>query len=1039
MTKEIRFLGLLLMILMLVSLSNVNAMPAINGGPEPNYAPGVNEPDEHSPARDDAELEGEWNLLVLMVDFEDYPWDMQDDQYFDNEARLYTVEHFEEMIFSDNSFAYPGSASEYTGSMRDYYTEVSGGNFTVTGVVTRWYRAPENLEFYVGNDNGTGMNYPNNSQRLVEDVIALADDDIDFSDFDNDGDGTVDAMAFVHSGPGAEEFGHTEIGSRYIWSHKWQLFNPQRLDGVSISGYNMNPQSGTIGVFCHEFGHTLGIPDLYDTDYSSQGIGEWGLMSGGGWAQRPGDPPGTCPSHMSAWSKSQLDWIEIENVTEAMQDVVILPAVTDQIAYRLWTNGDSRSQEYYLVENRRQIGFDAGLTRRQVDMNLPAPEGLLITHINDRLFSNTDETHRLVDVEEASIIWRNGLPLENMDISRGGRGNLHNSNRGDNGDLWPGFSTLSEDSSDWVGERDRTTFGNYSIPSSQDYENFPSLVEVSNIRIDGENVIADFNVQPPDYPVLFVNSQVVSDRDGGNDNGIPEAGETITWNLQLGNNGLASGTNISAEIAQIGDFVEIVSGVASYPDIAGDGIANPESPFVITISENAPARGKIYFALTITSNDEIEVIYYLYIEITPEHEWYKHPDNPIFVGDERFWDYSILSPAIITRNDSLLCWYVGANEDIEPVNLGSVGFAWSLDGGVNWDRLVEPVLTPGEPAWMSDVICGIDVREVPGFGYMMMLLGESIVGADTTLVIGQATSPDGLNWEVEENYVIETDGELMTGFLPTQLSLFPFTPDSYGCAFSALVNFGNFDLPIIGMAFTNNFIEWEIDPNLALVGSFNQNVFDGYALLAPEVVADVEQMNYQVFYTGFTSDMVGRLGMLTTDGVDIEPHEGVERFGSVLEPGGEGGWEGEDAIFGARYFKWQGESRLLYTGMRQDLAYSALGLAYSVPVPLGVDISDTGSPLLPATILLDPAYPNPFNSTTVIPYRLYGSGNVSINIFDMNGRQVAGLIDGFQSAGSYRLVWDGVTASGMPVSSGSYVIRIQNDRRMLERKVVLVK
>ncbi len=1044
MGMEKKYSGLFLIIILLMLTGSVFAMPALDGGPEPDYAPGVNQPEVYSPARDDAELEGEWNLLILLVDFEDYPWDMQEDEHFDNEERLYTVEHFEEMLFSEDSFAYPGSASEYTGSMRDYYSEVSGGNFTVTGVVTRWYRAPENLEYYVGSNYGTGMNYPNNSQRLVEDIVALADEDVDFSEYDNNGDGIVDAMAFVHAGPGAEEYGRTEIGSRYIWSHKWQLFDPVELDGVTISGYNMNPQSGTIGVFCHEFGHTLGLPDLYDTDYSSGGIGEWDLMSGGGWTTRRGDAPGSCPAHMTAWSKTQFDWIEIENVSEAMQNVVIPPVVTDHIAYRLWRNGDNGSSEYYLLENRRQIGFDEGLTRRQIDLNLPAPEGLLITHIDDDQrdrTNNNDENHRLVDIEEASIVWGSGLPVENLDISSGGRRNLYNANRGDNGDLWPGFTTTSEDSTDWTGERDKTTFGLYSIPATLNYENIPSHVEVSNIRLDEANVIADFNVMTPNAPVLYIFSQSIDDSEGGNGNGIPEVGESISWTIQLGNNGRALGTNITAEIEDLRNYVEIESGEISYPNLDGGEFRDPDSPFVFTVSENAPPRGEAFFRLTIFFNDEYQITYYPSVEILPEHEWFKEPDNPVFTGEEGNWDYSIISPSIILNGDSIQCWYVGVNQNIEPINLGSVGYAWSLDGGESWSRFENPVLLPGEPEWMSHGIGGIDVKEVPDIGYMMMLMGGNISDdfQDTTFVIGQARSEDGLNWEVDPDYVIEPDGEVMITFIPTQISLFQFTPEIYGCTFSTTVNAGNINLPVITTAFSENFEEWAVDRDQELMGNFNPQDFDGFALVAPEVITDGEPMNYQMYYVGVTIDMIGRLGRLSYNGDDFVKYEGVENYGSILESGGVGGWEGEEMIFGARYFEWEGKPRLLYTGIDAGLTFSALGLAYSEPIPTSVDLDDTGSPLLPVTILLDPAFPNPFNSTTVIPYRLFSPGNVRINIFNINGREVVNLLDQQQNTGSYRVVWNGVDASGIPISSGSYVIRIQNNLHVLERKVVFVK
>ena len=132
---------------------------------------------------------------------------------------------------------------------------------------------------------------------MVHEMIGQAIDEaeaqgVDWSQFDNDGDGYVDALNIIHAGPGAEEGNST-----YIWSHKWSL-NPNYgsygdqsrfYDGVWINNYTINPEKQSlgydgnpgivhIGVISHEFGHALGLPDLYDIDYSSDGIGTWGLM-----------------------------------------------------------------------------------------------------------------------------------------------------------------------------------------------------------------------------------------------------------------------------------------------------------------------------------------------------------------------------------------------------------------------------------------------------------------------------------------------------------------------------------------------------------------------------------------------------------------------------------------------------------------------------------------------------------------------------------------------------------------------------------------
>ncbi len=167
------FFVMLIYFVILFITPETYAVPPLNPGPEPEWSEGMNEPTPRLPMRDDADLEGEWNCLIILIDFEDYPWDFQDDENFDNDGNPYTTEHFENMLFSDEEFAHPGSESDYTGSMRDYFNEVSREAFTVTGVVTRWYRAPEPYTYYCNGDGEFGTdddygwgNYPEKFARI---------------------------------------------------------------------------------------------------------------------------------------------------------------------------------------------------------------------------------------------------------------------------------------------------------------------------------------------------------------------------------------------------------------------------------------------------------------------------------------------------------------------------------------------------------------------------------------------------------------------------------------------------------------------------------------------------------------------------------------------------------------------------------------------------------------------------------------------------------------------------------------------------------
>lgn len=466
------------------------------------------------------QAEGTWQALIILIDFPDYPWNLQSDPNFPNQAALYTPEHYNDMLFSLGTYKDPQSQSAYTGSMRDFYLENSYGQFEVIGTTTVWYTAEHSWRYYSNNDSINGNrddygfgSYPKNAVRLVEEAVELAAADVDFSDYDNNGDGVVDALFVVHAGPGAEEMYTQDFNEHfnYLWSHKSSI--PARLvDGALVQGYTLEPENGTIGVFCHEFGHELGLPDLYDTDNSSEGIGEWCLMSGGGWCFKEGDLLGTSPAHFSAWSKAQLGWLQPINVTENLAGLEIPPAETHPVAYRLWRNGEV-GPEYFLIENRQLLGFDVGLTRRQKDFDLPDPAGLIIYHI-DNLGRQSFDNRRRIDVEEASPFFTETDHIEQLDLVRTAPNHqfLYNGNRGDNGDLFPGFGSVNEAATDFVGERDRTEFSDTSIPNSRDNSGVATDVAVSNIHQVGEKMVVDIAISSVTSVAVDPDSRALPER-----------------------------------------------------------------------------------------------------------------------------------------------------------------------------------------------------------------------------------------------------------------------------------------------------------------------------------------------------------------------------------------------------------------------------------------------------------------------------------------------------------------------------------------------
>ncbi|MEW5803916.1 MAG: immune inhibitor A domain-containing protein [bacterium] len=235
-------------------------------------------------------------------------------------------EHYEKMLFDTTEGAL---------SMSNYYLEQSGGTYTVDGRAYGWIKV-NHAEWYYGADDPEGgidnLNGP--VWNLVRDAIEAAGDSIPWQDYDmedpydmdDDGvydepDGYVDHIMIIHAGVGQESGGGHQ-GDDAIWSHSgwadWGFEHGPGFGGIPtanpsvwVGAYTTEPEDGTIGVFCHEFAHDLGLPDEYDTIYSGDpSTGFWSLMSSGGWLCLPGQAAGTCPASLSVWGKYVLGWVE---------------------------------------------------------------------------------------------------------------------------------------------------------------------------------------------------------------------------------------------------------------------------------------------------------------------------------------------------------------------------------------------------------------------------------------------------------------------------------------------------------------------------------------------------------------------------------------------------------------------------------------------------------------------------------------------------------------------------------------------------------
>jgi M6 family metalloprotease-like protein len=422
------------------------------------------------------------------------------------------------VTFSDTNPTYAASAfnsllfGDKTWSMRDYYSEVSYGKFTVSagpGGITGWFRAAKTHDYYGANDTSGEDMWPGD---LVYEAVAAADTSgFNFTPYDSDGNCYVDVVDIVHQGDGEEVKGNP---SSNIWSKSWSLSGAQYSGHshygqyttqspcpaggyIKVNSFVIEPELlrgglTTMGVFAHEFGHALGLPDLYDTDDSSEGIGEWSLMATGSWCGP--SKGGDVPCHLDAWSKYALGWVTPHQVVGTLSAQPVAQAEGAPDIYQLLSGSPRSGGEYFLVENRQQVGFDTYLPGR----------GLLVWHIDEarKTTDGTDNADECYPGGPSCATQHYRVALEQADAQWSLEKNI---NRGDGGDPFPGSSG-------------NTAFTGSSTPSSLVYSGQDAGVRVTNISTPASTMTATLAIC--DGPGAF--SLVAPE------NGAAVAGSTVT-------------------------------------------------------------------------------------------------------------------------------------------------------------------------------------------------------------------------------------------------------------------------------------------------------------------------------------------------------------------------------------------------------------------------------------------------------------------------------------------------------------------------------
>lgn len=292
-----------------------------------------------------------------------------------------------------NMLTQPGF-SQYgaTGSAIDWFTDASNGQFTPDFQVYGPVTLPNTQAYYGANDAAGDDEH---AHEMVIDGCKLLDDQVNFKDFDTDGDGYVDNVFVFYAGQGEASYGSENT----VWPHQWDLESGKAaltLDGVTISRYactNEWEQSKPdgVGTFIHEFSHVMGLPDLYHTeDQVVYTPWDYSVLDYG-----PYNNDGRTPPTYSAFERNAMGWADITVLDKTPASLSLEEIQKSNAAYLIPTSKDT---EFFLLENRQLTGWDAYIPGH----------GMLIWHVDydastwhDNAVNNT-KSHQRVDIEEAN-------------------------------------------------------------------------------------------------------------------------------------------------------------------------------------------------------------------------------------------------------------------------------------------------------------------------------------------------------------------------------------------------------------------------------------------------------------------------------------------------------------------------------------------------------------------------------------------------------------------------------------------------------------
>jgi len=391
-------------------------------------------------------------------------------RYKDSPTATFTAADYDAVLFGA---APAGAAAGRPYTYRSFYQQMSNGLFDIQGTTYGYMTLDSNEVYYAGgtssvcqSQNPYGSSNCNGlfssaaigrMQSALTQALTKLDSSVDFSQYVDPTTGFVPLVLFMHEAAGGE-CGPSSAPQNHLWAHRFALptYTTNDLDPyhpgqkVKISDYVLQPAVGgassctateimPIGTVAHETGHGFGLPDLYDTQGPTEGIGQWSLMSSGNFTTP------LSPSRMDAWSLNELGWITIAPLTATGTSTFDAAPLSDT-AYYVRVQDPNPRGEYYLLENRQRQQSDSALIRIHCQKAGNPPGcggGLLIYHVDSLKMNSGGNALNSGPIHGLELLQADGFG--NLDANSANSNSCPSgsifagcSDRGDAGDPFPG-------------------------------------------------------------------------------------------------------------------------------------------------------------------------------------------------------------------------------------------------------------------------------------------------------------------------------------------------------------------------------------------------------------------------------------------------------------------------------------------------------------------------------------------------------------------------------------------------------------------------